>query len=207
MAKFRARSALGFTILLLSILILLWGIWPRPQQAPGIILSGPWRLILDAPSLVRVGDTSNIRLTLEEETGGQEQSGAATGAESARRVDLEQLENSDSPHILVEARLEMAGMAVAPSGAILQPLPTNIPVDFFWRARPAKAGEYSGTLWLYLQRTAGDGVQTLREPVLARQIEIKSRALFGLTGLQARALGMLGTLFGLSLLIFRRRPS
>ena len=61
MSFFPMSRTFGTGAALRSITVLLWGVWPNLHRYQDLIISGPWRLVLDWPAMVRIGDTGKIR--------------------------------------------------------------------------------------------------------------------------------------------------
>lgn len=189
----------------ISLIILLWGAWPfekrsrttpiliREASIPPAATSGPGhearQASLEWPGTMRAGDTGSIRFELE-----AARSGTALGIGPGGEAD---------DHWLVQARLDVAGVAAVPPGEVSEPLRPGHPALFQWDVRTKKPGLYQGTLWIYSRAVPGqageEGLEQNRQVLSAQRIEFWVISLLGLDGIQARILGVTGAV--LSLLI------
>ena len=199
------RRIFGLAALSISLIILLWGAWPlekRSRSAPILLQEGSIpptasnvpgynarQAKLEWPGTMRAGDPGSIRFELEAVRSGTAL-GIGSGGES---VD----------HWLVQARLDLAGVAAVPPGEVSEPLRPGHPALFQWDVRTKKPGLYQGTLWIYSRAVPGqageEGLEQNRQVLSAQRFEFRVINLFGLGGTQARILGVTGAV--LSLLI------
>jgi hypothetical protein len=187
----RACRLLGIAILLISVVLLAWGVWPNGTLSRSVVVppdeQNTRRLVLTQPVSVRRGDLATVHLRLEVVE--------ASPAEPLLSV-------ADDHNILVEARLELPGLSVRPAEAINQPLRPNQGLSFSWRFNPDRSGHYSGTAWLHLRfihLIDGSEFQQdgeIRRAVFAGPVEVQVVDLFGLGGLPARWLGGTGMIAG-----------
>ena len=212
--KTRVRRLIALLLFLTSALALAWGLWPPAlgartlmifpvdMQLPGEAESAEGRtvlegraLVLEWPERMRVGDSGLIALTLE--TG---QEGQMTPSPQEAGVPETGYQDVYETHFVVaEARLELAGMAYAPTGQISEGLLPGKPAAFFWQVRPPQAGESRGTVWLHLRYLPLDGGEEARRVLSAQIVEIRAVSLFGLSGRWARVLGSVGVIVGAAL--------
>jgi hypothetical protein len=154
------------------------------------------RVTLEFPSQIRAGDSDVIRLTLEVDDLGNVTPTAVVGGNVVTGEVIEIPNLYETHNVVAEARLDLAGVEVKPEGAVNAPLLPGKSVTFYWSIRPAEAGTFRGTAWLYLIFTPKAGGEETRLPVSAQWIEINSTSLFGLGGNAARTLGAIGSVIG-----------
>lgn len=154
------------------------------------------RVTLEFPPAIRAGDSDVIRLTLEVDDLGSVTPTAVVGGNVVKGEVIEIPNLYETHHVVAEARLDLAGVEVKPGGEVNAPLEQGQSVTFFWSVRPAEAGTFRGTVWLYLLFTPKAGGEETRLPVSAQWIEINSTSLFGLGGGAARTLGAIGSVVG-----------
>ena len=155
------------------------------------------RLILEYPPKIKAGTESDvIRFTLEMDEQGnitptaQIQGNTITG-------EVIKIPNLYETHtVTAEARIDMAGIDVKPSGAIFEPMSPGQPVKFFWSIRPQDTGVYRGTVWLHLVFVDRLSGEESRMAVSAQIIEIEAVDFFGLTINVAKTSGVVGTVVG-----------
>jgi hypothetical protein len=200
----RLRRNFGLLLLVVSLVVLAWGLRPLPTQTRRLALSlaemlpvelppgstadlsasiGSRVLLLEWPSVIRIGDTAAIRLVLNPAKGEGSSSQASQGLGEAYAV-------------LAEARLELPGIPHTPMGEVSQALLPGSPVMFLWNLQPSRAGDGNGTVWLHLSFIPNRGGQTLRQVLTAQRIEIRVIDFLGLGGPWARALASAGVVVG-----------
>jgi hypothetical protein len=155
------------------------------------------RLTLEFPPVMRTGDSTRIRLQLEVD----EQGNIAPTAVVEGNVitgEVVEIPNLYETHnVIAEARLDMAGMEVQPSGTISEPLSQGQSVTFYWSVRPNESGKYEGTAWLHLRFVPKGGGEESRIPVSVQFLEIEANSLLGfLSGNTARGIGAFGSVIG-----------
>jgi hypothetical protein len=155
------------------------------------------RLTLEFPPVIRTGDSTRIRLQLEVD----EQGNIAPTAVVEGNVitgEVVEIPNLYETHnVIAEARLDMAGMEVQPSGTISEPLSQGQSVIFYWSVRPNESGKYEGTAWLHLRFVPKGGGEESRIPVSVQFLEIEANSFLGiLSGNTARGIGALGSVIG-----------
>jgi hypothetical protein len=110
-------------------------------------------------------------------------------------------EGEPAGHLLVETRLELAGLTATPYAEVSEPLRPGRPVLFQWEVRPDKSGEFQGTLWIYSRTVPGQSDQadpgSNRQVLSMQRIKLRVISLFGLSGASARILGIVGSALGL----------
>lgn len=164
---------------------------PRPPQ-PAILETR--RLTLEFPTKIRAGMKSQIvRLTLEVDDLGnitptaKYQGNVVTG-ETIQIPDL-----YDTHYVTAEARLDLAGMTVQPSGSIYEPLKRGQSATFQWSVSPQETGTYRGTVWLHLNFKNRSSGEEDRIAVSAQIIEIEAVDFFGFSVDFVRASGVVGS--------------
>lgn len=155
------------------------------------------RLTLEYPPKMKAGMESEIVvLTLEMDEFGnvtptaQFQGNVVTG-------DVIEIPNLyETHHVTAEARLDLAGVDVSPSGSTIEPLLPGKSATFYWSIRPQDAGKYRGTAWLHLNFENMTTGEKSRIAVSAQVVEIEAVDFFGLSVNVARASGVVGSIVG-----------
>jgi hypothetical protein len=205
----RIRIWIGFILLALALLILTWSFWPtaRMQQQitssfgdslsglPGAESAGliETRLLtIDSPRSVRVGDSDLVRMTFA----------VAPGSDDQNTYTIPNL--YDTHNLVLEARLDVAGMQVAPGAGISEPMRRGQTITFYWSISPIQAGHYRGNLWVYLNIVPKLGGEIDRRALVAHRMDIQGLSVFGLPADIARwggaAAGLLGLVFSIPFL-------
>jgi hypothetical protein len=174
---------------LIGVALVAWSLWPLASLEVDFPLSSMYleggRVELGWPARVRRGGTEGISLGLDT-------TGLMIEIESSEGpvlMPLSDLEADFNP--VLEARLELSGSEVVPSGPVREPFLSGQRVEYEWVATPRRGGVLNGRIWLYLELVpaTGDDEVTVRYPVLARPLEIESRTILGLGIFGVRALG------------------
>jgi hypothetical protein len=189
------RIGLGLLLLAGSTVFLVWGYWPihrelraRPVSAAGSTQAEQAALMMLFPPRIRVGEPGVVRLTLDVDSL-KDFLPAAGESDSI----------FDSHHVIVEARFDIPGISVQPSGLISAPVSQGQKAVFYWTLRPGEAGKYHGTIWLYVRAIDKLTGQESRETVSAQIIEIESVKFLGLVINRVRLIGLVGAVVGLFL--------
>jgi hypothetical protein len=167
------------------------------QVQPQPAINESRRLTLEFPPVMRTGDSTRIRLQLEVDDRGNITPTAVVEGNvvSGEVVEIPNL--YETHNVIAEARLDMAGMEVQPSGTISEPLSQGQAVTFYWSVRPNDSGNYEGTAWLHLRFVPKNGGEVTRIPVSVQFLEIEARSFLGfLNGGAARGIGALGSVIG-----------
>lgn len=168
---------------------------PVPTSMPAI--QEPRLITLEWPARLRVGDSDTIRLMLEvDETGTITPTAVIAGHEThGEPVNIPNL--YDTHNVMVEARLDIAGLVYTPTSEVVEPMQPGQSVIFFWSVQPQQVGKYRGTVWLHLhylpKQPAG---QESRLALSAQLIEIEAVNILGLGGNAARVTGWIGAGLG-----------
>lgn len=155
------------------------------------------RLVLEYPPRMKANVEGDIiRLTLEVDDLGN----MTPTAEFAGNVvtgEIVQIPDLYETHLITaEARLDMAGMNVQPSGSTFEPLKPGLPVTFYWSIRPQEVGTYRGTAWLHLNFQEISTGEKSRVAVSAQIVEVEAVDFFGFSFNAVRATGVLGSVLG-----------
>lgn len=153
-------------------------------------------LVLEWPAKIKAGDADVIRLTLEMDEYGKLTPTAQVGGNLLEAQSLQIPNLYDSHDVIAEARLDLAGMEVAPGGDIAEALLPGKPVTFLWSIRPAEPGVYRGIVWLHLRFIPNQGGEEIQRVLSAQRVEIQAVNFLGLGGSAARVLGSVGTVIG-----------
>ena len=149
------------------------------------------RLTLEWPSTLRQADENRyVQLTLAvAENGEITPTLSAEGDETSEEPVL--IPNVyDTHNVMAEARLDMAGLAVAPDDLVSLSLRPGETVIFRWNVRATEIGTYRGTVWLYLRYLPLDGGPESRDALKAIDIEIHAVNFLGIGGPAARLMGV-----------------
>lgn len=172
--------------------MLVWALWPYGKNTLSLALNSallasdqpclPDTLELTGPARLRLGESAAFAMTLTvkncpDMTGGR--------------------------HPLAEARLDLSGMELLPSGDITAPLVTERSVHFTWTGMANAAGRAAGQAWLYLRPDLNDE----RVPLFAQDIELEVMTLAGLGQTPAAILGFALLSGCLGAALFLRRKS
>jgi hypothetical protein len=156
------------------------------------------RLTLEWPSTIRTGESNRVYLTLDVDKDGKitptvREQGNVTKGETVYIPNL-----YETHYVYAEARLDLAGTEVSPSGDSQEPMLPGKVVTFFWSVKPESTGSYRGTVTVHLHfvpmsNTSG---QESRILLSAQPIDIEAVNFLGLGGIWARIVGGIGTLVG-----------
>lgn len=137
-----------------------------------------------------------VRLTLEVDDVGNITPTAQIGGSIVTGEVIEIPNLYETHFVTAEARFDLAGMEVQPSGSIYEPMKPGQSVTFYWSIRPRETGVYRGTVWLHLvfeDRVSGE---KSRMAVSAQIVEIEALDFFGLSVNLARTSGVVGSIVG-----------
>lgn len=167
---------------------------PVPTVQPTI----PERRLLtvEYPGMIRAGDSDRVRLTLEIDEQGNITPTAVVDGNVVNGEVIEIPNLYETHHVIVEAKFDIAGVEVAPSGLSSQSLEQGQTVTFTWSIRPMDVGVYRGTIWLYLRFVDKVSGEESRKTVSAQDVDIEAVNLFGLSADLARIFGVGGSIIG-----------
>lgn len=167
-----------------------------PEFIPQPTLPEQRRLTLEFPPRIRAGDSDVVRLTLTvDELGNVTPTVEIEGnVITGERMEIPNL--YETHNVIAEARIDMAGMEIAPPGLSGQTLGQGQTVTFRWNIRPSDTGIYHGTVWLFLRFVDKQNGEESQKAVSAQLIEIEAVNLFGLSGNLARTTGVIGAVVG-----------
>jgi hypothetical protein len=182
----------GILLVLISLAVLAWGMWPVGRTSrqvslhiPGSAAQGNYNVALTWPSRLRIGDGGVIRLVVEP-TDPPPDFGSAT-------------------KIIVKSRLEAVGLKAVPGGESLEPLLPGRQAVFYWKVFPERDDDPEAVIWVSLlsgpSEMDASASQALQDSQLltAQKIVVRAEDLFGLDGRVVRLLGSIGIVFGLAL--------
>lgn len=169
-------------------------IMPVPTMQPAI----PERRLLtvEYPAKIRAGDSDRVRLTLEVDENGNITPTAIVDGNVVNGEVVEIPNLYETHRVIAEAKFDIAGVEVAPSGISNQTLEQGQTITFTWSVRPTEVGVYKGTIWLYLQFVDKVSGEESRKTVAAQDVDIEAVNLFGLSANLARTLGVGGSIVG-----------
>ena len=154
------------------------------------------RLTLEFPPRIRAGDSDVVRLTLEVDDLGNVTPTAEIGGNVVTGEVIEIPNLYESHHVVAEARFDIAGIEVRPPELVSQPLTQGTSATFYWSIRPQEAGDYRGTIWLYLRFVDKSNGEESRKTASAQIVDIEAVNLLGLSGALARTTGVVGSIVG-----------
>ena len=154
------------------------------------------RLTLEFPPRIRAGDSDIIRLTLEVDAQGNITPTAVINGNVVTGDVIEIPNLYETHHVVVEARMDMAGMQISPSDLTSQTLLPGQSIRFFWSIRPDAVGVYRGTVWLFLRFVDKVSGEASRKAVSAQMVEIEAVNLFGVPARVVRTVGGVGSVVG-----------
>jgi hypothetical protein len=162
---------------------------PAPQQA---VLPERRLLSLEWPSRIHVGSSDTIRLSLDVDPKGQLTPQVEVGGHQVTGQTVNIPDLYETHNIVAEARLDIAGLQISPEDTMNEPMVRGERTIFYWSVSPTQAGDYRGTLWLFLNIIPKNGGQPDRRPLLARPIEIQATTVLGLPANVAEISGVAG---------------
>jgi hypothetical protein len=153
-------------------------------------------LSLEWPEKLRVGDGDWVRLSLTMDEQGQVTPTLLNPEHAASSASLAIPDLYATHNVIAEARLDLAGMQVAPAEPMLEPLAPGQAVTFVWSVHAGEAGTYRGTVWLNLRFIPRDGSAEQRYPLSAQLVQIRAVNLLGMDGATSRVAGGVGAVLG-----------
>jgi hypothetical protein len=169
---------------------------PTAMPTPIPAIPEARRLTVEWPPDIKVGDSDIIRMTLDVDTGGNMTVTAQVEGNETRSETVSIPNLYETHNVMVEARMDLAGVQVSPAGEVSEPLLPGEPVSFSWSVKPEEVGTFRGTIWVHLRFFPKDGGPESRRALSAQLVEVRAVNFLGLGGSAARWLGGLGTLLG-----------
>jgi hypothetical protein len=169
---------------------------PDAPEAHAPAINEQRLLVLEWPRSIRAGDSDVVRLDLVLDEQGNLTPTAQTGDGQLQTQPVQIPNLYDTHNVIAEARLDMAGMAVAPEGVTSIPLRPREKASFIWSVRPSDSGEYRGAIWVYIVLVPLNGGKEIRQVLSTQVINLNVTNFLGLNGTAARILGVVGTLLG-----------
>jgi hypothetical protein len=169
-----------------------------PTQAPAQpAIPESRRLTLEFPPRMKAGVESDlVRLTLEMDDLGNITPTAQIGGHVVTG-EVIQIPNLYETHfVTAEARIDMVGMDIQPSGPTYEPMKQGQSVTFFWSVRPPEPGRYRGTVWFHINFVDKVSGEDSRLAVSAQIVEIEAVDFFGFSVNFVRTSGVVGSLLG-----------
>jgi len=196
MKRLSLRVWIGWVLISISLLLLLWGLYPFEQKRREMRISQQRLLILEYPSTIRVGDSDLIILTLELDPQGNLTPKAFIQGHQIQGENIAIPNLYETHYIFAEGRLELSGLVIKPSAEIRETLQPAQSVKFAWSVLPQQVGTYRGLVWLHLIFIPKQGGNEERRALSAQRIDIRAVNLLGLSGAAARWMGVIGTILG-----------
>ncbi|MFT3893960.1 MAG: hypothetical protein QM730_20215 [Anaerolineales bacterium] len=169
-------------------------IMPVPTMQPAV----PERRLLtvEYPAKIRAGDSDRVRLTLQVDKNGNITPTAVVGGNVVNGEVVEIPNLYETHRVIAEAKFDIAGVEVSPSGLSNQTLEQGQTITFAWSVRPTEVGIYRGTIWLYLRFVDKVSGEESQKTVAAQDVDIEAVNLFGISANLARTLGVGGSIVG-----------
>ena len=167
---------------------------PEPANQDGdLVLTVEW------PETIFVGETGEVRLFLD--------IGQNPGSPPAREVEGEGAVDApidvssffEDNDVVGEARLDLSGPDLFPQGTISENLILGKRTKFAWSVLASQTGTYKGTIWFYLNIIPRSKGEIDHRTILARQVEIEARDIFGFQPEVVRGAGFFGILMSIVL--------
>ncbi len=156
------------------------------------------KLTLEWPLSIKTGDSRRVYLSLDVDQEGNitptvRDQGNVTKGETVFIPNLYETHN-----VIAEARLDLAGAQVSPSGETQEPMRPGKSVTFFWSVKPESVGSYHGTVMVHLHFVPLDSAAGQESRILlsVQPLDIEVVNFLGLGGVWARTVGGIGTLVG-----------
>jgi len=87
----------------------------------------------------------------------------------------------DSYMINLEARVDLIGISITPSGIMSKNILPDQKINFSWNINATTPGEYKGTIWLFINLISKQSNEkSIKEPIVAKPIKISVRNFLGL---------------------------
>jgi hypothetical protein len=186
----------GLVVLVISTPALLWGFLPARESTLELEIPNAALTTLLWTPAIRSEDEGWIRLTVSGFEYSQFQEGTIPESSETSPAAV-----PSAAIPVVEARLELAGMRINPGVSMSQPLPPDKPIWFQWQISPARTGDFTGSVWLYLNQIPGNGGEWSRQPLSIQPIAIETSEFVGMNGSQARSIGAVGGFVGLGVTV------
>jgi len=162
---------------------LLFSSWPVEKQKIEIPINDTDResgkLILVVPTVLHAGDKFTISLQVD-------------------HISAQNNNVSAEAQVNLITRLDLAGIDFTPKGEGKVTLPAGHTAEFRWQLDPLQCGKFNGTIWLFEKGEDGS-----RQLILARQIHLTVKNVWGMTYANARTISILVFAVGL---LFSSRP-
>jgi len=191
MRKSVIPKLLGLILLIASVSLLIWGYYPQQEENLTLQIPGIGQQSLSWTASFRAGDFGRLRLILSSAELELDRN-AMLSNEGGKLDPVHQEILKDPYNIVAETRIELPGVRILPGAEMSQPMRPGEDLKTIWQIMPSESGTYHGEVWLYLHpisENQGDGI---RQPISILNIHLKSIDLYGVTGRQARILGMVG---------------
>jgi len=135
------------------------------------------------PKRIRTGESETIQILLKLDQD------FITNNNLSELNDFQEIISLDAYYVNLEARVELAGIDVKPSGVISKNILPGQKINFNWVILGKFAGDFRGTIWLYMNLIPKESSEkTLKEIILAKPINIKVINFLGLNTIFVRVL-------------------
>ena len=164
----------------------------EPADISSAVLKEQRLVLIEWPEKIRLGDGDIIRLTLEVDDMGLVTPTAEIEGHQVTGTPVEIPDLYETHNLVAEARLDLAGAAISPQGAVQEPLRKGQVLHFYWSVQTLQVGRTRGTLWLFLNMIPKNAGEIDRKALLSKQLEIETVSVLGLPAELARWTGAIG---------------
>ena len=203
----KIRHTFALVVLLTSLVMLTWGNFPNRRQSISRLI-GPDAMHVPSagsekqpallevrqvslvwPGLMRIGDETTITVVFER-----------TNSEIlAPKSDILLVDIYQRYNLMVEGRLEAAGVRLDPANPRRESLPPGQTVTISWQVTAQDTASHPAKVWLLLRYLPLQGGPAGEVPVYVHDLDLRAMSLFGLGGPQARLWGSVGIILALAL--------
>ena len=163
---------LGFLLLLgfISLVILFLSFLPNIDSTlEGEQFSIYW------PEKIRTGEPDTIQILVELDQDFLSNDNLAVMQDFPDNISM------NAYYVNLEARVEMTGIDIDPPGVMSKNILPGQKINFTWMIDGKSAGEYKGTIWLYLNLIPKQSSEkSIKETLIAKPIKISVRNFLGL---------------------------
>jgi hypothetical protein len=220
------KKLLGLSILVISLVLLVWGLQPAEKtQANAPLVAGQMQLppssgsggegregiqsvpgqsagVTEARSVVleyplRMREGDSDVVLLTLDVAKNGQTATAQFADHTTNEMTVQIPNVYETHtVYAEAQIDLPGTNTSPVEPISLQVIPGQAVPFIWTVKPTLAGTYRGVVRITLVFTPLSGGDSIRQALYAQALSVDVINLFGLGGQPARLMGLAGTILG-----------
>ncbi|MFC2063699.1 hypothetical protein ACFLXB_01195 [Chloroflexota bacterium] len=218
--KMKFGKRVGVLLILLSVFLFLWLLWPYSQKTqeisfqPGELIiseinysdSYPYQateayaipygtqIILSWMPVIRKGGVDAILLQVIQDERYMDGSGTVISDSVLTEVKMRNIFEDYS--VMAKSRLDMRNAIVDPPGESGVALLEDGKVTFSWKISPQESGLLAGTVWFFLVAFADDGNEVINKAVSAQHLDINVISLLGINVGYLWTAAILATILG-----------